>query len=128
MNHEASFSPSIIYIWFEPIATVCLKYNKLCFCLFIFSWGGAVWGTDAVHLYCSLYCIYLGSKLWFLHIYLDYHRETGQLIIIKQLCQKMFYHFDILYWLLNKHNFRGMDVHHFSQDFGVSNILYSDCI
>lgn len=25
-----------------------------------------------------------------LHIYLDYHTETGQLII-KQLCQKMFY-------------------------------------
>ena len=56
-----------------------------------------MWGTDAVHLYCSLYCIYFGSKLWFLHIYLDYHTETGQLIIIKQLCQKMFYHFDILY-------------------------------
>lgn len=41
--------------------------------------------------YCSLYCIYLGSKLCFLHIYLDYHTEMGQLIIIKQLCQKMFY-------------------------------------
>lgn len=27
----------------------------------------------------------------FLHIYLEYHTETGQLIIIKQLCQKMFY-------------------------------------
>lgn len=40
---------------------------------------------------CSLYCIYLGSKLCFLHIYLEYHTETGQLIIIKQLCQKMFY-------------------------------------
>lgn len=26
-----------------------------------------------------------------LHIYLDYHTETGQLMIIKQLCQKMFY-------------------------------------
>ena len=58
--------------------------------LFLF-WGGAVQGADAVHLYCSLYCIYLGSKLWFLHIYLDYHTEEGQLIIIKQLCQKMFY-------------------------------------
>lgn len=26
-----------------------------------------------------------------LHIYLEYHTEMGQLIIIKQLCQKMFY-------------------------------------
>lgn len=25
-----------------------------------------------------------------LHIYLDYHTEMGQLIIIKKLCQKMF--------------------------------------
>lgn len=41
-------------------------------------------------IYCSIYCIYLGSKLcfFFLHIYLDYYTELGQLIIIEQLCQK----------------------------------------
>ncbi len=35
-----------------------------------------------------------------LHIYLEYHTETGQLIIIKQLCQKMFYlTFNIDCWI-----------------------------
>lgn len=59
------FSPFKNFIWFEPIATVCLKYSKLCFCFVFFPEEVQLWGADAVHLYCSLYCIYLGSKLWF---------------------------------------------------------------
>lgn len=58
-----------------------------------------------------------------LHIYLDYHTEMGQLIIIKKLCQKCLSY--ILYWLLNKYNFRRMDVYRFSQVTDFGGIKYS---
>lgn len=40
--------------------------------------------------YCGL-CVFIWEVNYgFMHIYLDYHTETGQLIIVKQLCQKCF--------------------------------------
>lgn len=46
------FFTSHHFIWFKPIATVCLKYNKLCFfCCCFSSEEVQRWGTDAAHLF-----------------------------------------------------------------------------
>lgn len=59
-----------IFIWYEPIATVCLKYNKLCFCGCLFPEEVQCGALMPCIFYYSLYCIYLGSKLCFLFGYL----------------------------------------------------------